>query len=77
MTTNRPIKFVSNKEVGSYSGMAKFYLEKNGGRNPRWKYMNKERMRFIFTECIRHIKDVDLTRQLVEALTEMQQKNEQ
>lgn len=44
-----------NKMVGEYLGLANFYMELNEVGVPRWKYMDRNRMIYIFKVCMNNL----------------------
>lgn len=44
-----------NNMVAGHLALANFYMEENEAGKPRWHYMDKSRMVYIFEVCIRKL----------------------
>lgn len=56
------------KETGTLEGIARFYLEPGGYGRKRHEFMDRERMKYIFTECLKYVKDRLLSEKVVDVL---------
>lgn len=60
-----------NKMVGEYLGLANFYLEDNEIGKPRWKYMDKDRMIYIFRFCMSRLESENILNKIENTIKEI------